>query len=239
HRAHDAPLADLRPRYLRDRPAVAQHEHAVRALDDLFELRGDHQHAEALVGEFLDQHLDLGLGADIDAARRLVEDEQLGIHAEPAGEQDLLLIAAGELPDLLVPPRGLDVQPGDEPVDDRALARLIDDARTRQPGEQRKRQVLPHGHVRYDSLDLAVLGTEAEPVRNGIGGACEAHLLSADRDAACIRWIGAEHGPRYFGASGAEKAGKADDLARIDIDPRPAHPAPDLESFGSQKLPAG
>ena len=65
-------------RQIGDGAAVAQDEDPVGAFDDLFELRGNHQHAEALVGEFLDQRLNLGLGADVDAAGRFVEREEDG-----------------------------------------------------------------------------------------------------------------------------------------------------------------
>ena len=42
------------------------------------------------------QPVDFGLGADIDAARRLVKDHDLRRHGEPFGQHDLLLIAARE-----------------------------------------------------------------------------------------------------------------------------------------------
>ena len=45
--------------------------------------------------------VDLGLGADVDAAGRLVEDEHPGAHRQPLAEHDLLLVAAGEVDDLL------------------------------------------------------------------------------------------------------------------------------------------
>ena len=46
----------------------------------------------------VDQGVDLDLGPDIDAARRLIEDEDRGVVAQPLAEHDLLLIAAAELP---------------------------------------------------------------------------------------------------------------------------------------------
>ena len=49
--------------------------------------------------ELGDLALDVGLGADVDAAGRLVEDDQLGSGGQPAGEQHLLLVAAGEVAD--------------------------------------------------------------------------------------------------------------------------------------------
>ena len=87
---------------------------------------------QALVGELADQRLNLGLGADVDAARRLVEDQQLRVGAEPARQQHLLLVAAGELADLLLGARRLDGEALHESVDDLALARLVDDADARQ-----------------------------------------------------------------------------------------------------------
>ena len=40
--------------------------------------------------------VDLGLRADVDALRRLVEDQHRGLRRQPAAERDLLLVAAGE-----------------------------------------------------------------------------------------------------------------------------------------------
>ena len=42
-----------------------------------------------------EQTIDLGLGADIDADRRLVEDEKIGAVVEPFADDDFLLVATG------------------------------------------------------------------------------------------------------------------------------------------------
>ena len=55
--------------------------------------------ADALGREFADDRMHLGLGADVDAARRLVEDQQRGIGVEPFAQHHLLLIAARQLGD--------------------------------------------------------------------------------------------------------------------------------------------
>ena len=62
---------------LGDLAAVAQHGDAVAEPQHLLQLGGDEQHRHALVGQLGDELLDLGLGADVDAAGRLVEDQQL------------------------------------------------------------------------------------------------------------------------------------------------------------------
>ena len=52
--------------------------------------------------------VDLQLGADVDAAHRVVHQDDLGVGAERAGEQRLLLVAAGERQDVVVDVRRLD-----------------------------------------------------------------------------------------------------------------------------------
>ena len=62
------------------------------------------------VGELVEQPVDLLLGADVDAAGRLVEDEHVAVLGQPLGEDDLLLVAAGEVLHGLVDRRRLDPQ---------------------------------------------------------------------------------------------------------------------------------
>ena len=50
-------------------------------------------------GELADDPVDLRLRRDVDAARRLVEEEHAALVEQPAREHDLLLVAAGEQPD--------------------------------------------------------------------------------------------------------------------------------------------
>ena len=49
------------------------------------------------VGQLVDDRVDLVLGADIDAARRLVEDQHLGLGEQPFAQHHLLLVAAREV----------------------------------------------------------------------------------------------------------------------------------------------
>ena len=54
-----------------------------------------------LVGQRGHLPIDLRLGAHVDAAGRLVEDQHPGLHREPLAEDDLLLVAAREVHHLL------------------------------------------------------------------------------------------------------------------------------------------
>ena len=87
--------------------------------------------------------MDLDLGADVDAARRLVEDQDPRLGREPLGQDDLLLVAAGERLDLLVDAGRADVGLSVElPLGDRALGRGRDEEPREQAGQDRQRDVL-------------------------------------------------------------------------------------------------
>ena len=68
---------DVVVRPLVDLAAVAQHDDPVAEAQHLLEFGGDEHDRHAVGGEVGDELLDLGLGADVDAAGGLVEDEQL------------------------------------------------------------------------------------------------------------------------------------------------------------------
>jgi hypothetical protein len=104
----------------------------------------------------------------VDAARRLVEDQEARLRSEPAGQQRLLLIAAGEQADRLLRVGGADVEEPDEPVGDLVLApprQQPEPAPLRLQGED---DVLPHGQLRNDAFGLSILGREPEPEPGGI-----------------------------------------------------------------------
>ena len=105
-----AVLGDLGAGQRPDDRAIAQHE-------DLSEPSTTSSSSEEMrttarpgFGQIADQALDLGLRADVDAARRIVEEQHPGLEAQDARQQDLLLIAAGQLADPLVGTRRLDPQ---------------------------------------------------------------------------------------------------------------------------------
>ena len=79
-----------------DLAAVAHHDDALGQSKHLLELGGDEDDRKSLARQLGDLALDVGLRADVDAAGRLVEDDQLRGGRQPAGEQHLLLVAAGE-----------------------------------------------------------------------------------------------------------------------------------------------
>ena len=60
-------------------------------------LVGDHDHGHALVGQLLHDVQHLADQLRVERRGRLVEEHQLGLHGQRAGDRDPLLLAAGEL----------------------------------------------------------------------------------------------------------------------------------------------
>ena len=82
---------------LADDLAVEHHEDAVGQRADFVELDRDQQDGLAGIAHLDDLVVDELDGADIDAARRLADDQHVGIALHLAGQNDLLLVAAGEI----------------------------------------------------------------------------------------------------------------------------------------------
>ena len=99
-------------------PAAVEHEDAVGEADDLGQLGGPQQDDPAGVGELADEGVDLVLGADVDAPRRVVEQDDGRGHLQPLGQHDLLLVAARQRRHGGRRSGGLDAEPGDLPIGD-------------------------------------------------------------------------------------------------------------------------
>ena len=72
----------------------------VKLFADRFEVVVDDEDRFALFTEFLEQVEDDRFRAGIDAGHRLVHEVNVGLLSEGAGDEDALLLSAGELPDL-------------------------------------------------------------------------------------------------------------------------------------------
>ena len=106
----DALLGDARRLERRGDAAVAQDQHAVGDMDELRQVAGIEQDRVALGGEVAHQLEDLALGADVDAARRIVEQEHARLGEQHLAEDHLLLVAARQRAGELLGRLGLDAQ---------------------------------------------------------------------------------------------------------------------------------
>ena len=126
------------------------------------------------VGQLVDDRVDLVLGADIDAARRLVEDQHLGVGEQPLRQHHLLLVAAGEVAGHLVDARRADVASACgsrwRPCSSR-MSSITPAVET--PGEVGERDVVLDVVDQDQAVGLAVLGDVGEAVRRPRCRRCE------------------------------------------------------------------
>ena len=94
--AHDLLLPHRLARQLGIDPPIIERDHATAEVDDLQHVRRIEQHRAARIGELAHQEIDLVLGADIDAACRIEQQQHPAFRQQPFSDRDLLLIAAAE-----------------------------------------------------------------------------------------------------------------------------------------------
>src|SRR5690606_30468652 len=85
-------------------------------------------------------------------------------------------------------------------------------------GLDAEHDVLGHGEVAHESLGAAVLGGEGDAAVDRVAGVRDTSRATAHLDASGIRAICAVEQPHEFGATGAQEAGEADDLAVVHLD---------------------
>ena len=119
-----ASLAAISP----DDPSLVHDIDAVADAKQFRHFRGDHQDGLALVGQPVDDRVDFIFGADVDAARRFVEDQHLRIGEQPLRQHDLLLVAAGQVAGHLVDAGRADVGLLAVVVGDVEFAHVVDHA---------------------------------------------------------------------------------------------------------------
>ena len=126
-------------------------------------------------GQLAHQAVDLGLGAHVDALRRLVEDQHRGLRRQPARERHLLLVAAGEVcrpacraTAALIAKRSTNV-PASAP-----LPRRVEERPARRRAQDGERGVRGHRHLEDHAVAPAVLGDVGDAERDGLRGRVDA-----------------------------------------------------------------
>ena len=195
-------------------PALRHDHDAVRQREHLRQVGGHHQERHAARGEIAQDAVDVRLGADVDAARRLIDDEDARVARQPLGEQHLLLVAARQIAHL-----ALDVRRGDAQLVDIALA----DLRASRPSTagpsacRRGRLAATTLAVIVKSmnrpLSLRSSGSIEMPAAMESDGTVRPQLAAVDQHAARLDGPRAEDRLADLRAPGAEQAREADDLA--------------------------
>ncbi len=196
------------------------HDHdPVRHAQHLGQFGRNHDHGDAVLRQPRDQAVNFGLRADVDAARRLVEDQDPGLRQQPARDQHLLLVPAREVLDPLLQIRGLHPQP---------LAHLLAQALHRglfhetglhmalvQRGDL---HVLEDRELQEAAGVLAVLGQQRHALAHRIGRRGDGDRAAIHPDRAGGGGRDPEDRLRHIGAPRPHQPGKAQDLAPVQLE---------------------
>src|SRR5260221_11825702 len=226
---HDPFLRRVERRELLDHAALAADQDAVRQIHDRGQVGRDDDGGQALVGQAGDQLVDLGYGADLDAARRLVEDDDAGLLHQALADHHLLLVAAGQLDDARVVidrANAEDAAPaGSELVH---LAPADERPPVAAGGEQAGIEVLGDRHGLEEAFGFAILGDVDDAILDRLAGHAIAHQPVVERDLAAAPEVAlgdAGDDLECFRPPGADQPEHAGDLAGIDREGGVAHHA--------------
>lgn len=82
--------------------ALAHHDDAVGLGNDVGEVVGDHENADAVLRDAAEGLAQLALGGEVEGVRGLVKEEHLGLMHESAGDHNAALLAGGHFSDELL-----------------------------------------------------------------------------------------------------------------------------------------
>ena len=193
--------------------AFVHNDDAVGKAGEFGQFGGDEQNGGAFGSELADDAVDFVFRADVHAARRFVEDEDVRIGAEPFSEDDFLLVAAGEGCRCRFERSGTDGKPGDF-----ALRRLFfgGKAQKAEAGgkafQRRHADVAADGVAEDKPLFFAVFGDEADAVVDGFYRIFDVHGFVIEADGAA-RGHHAEDGVHHFGTACADEPEETEDFA--------------------------
>src|SRR5262249_55072817 len=140
-----------------------------------------------------DQVIDFLFGTDVNAARRLVEEQHAWPEQQPFGQYGLLLVAAAEVQDEALAIGRADIQTLNHGV--RVAAFLLAIEKAGRPAiafQARQTDIVLHGHFQNETLLLAVFRNQREPGGDGFARRADLDRLSGHRNRATPRRLDAE-----------------------------------------------
>ena len=164
--------------------------------------------------EIAEDAVDLGLGADIDAAGRLVEEDDPRADRQHLGDGDLLLVAAGQRRDRIADAAAPEVEPVAE--DRRLLGFLlgVDGAPGgRDLAEVERRDVGGDREVEEDAIALAVLREIDDAVVDAVAIGADRQRLAIEDDLAAACPLQAADALDDLAPAGADQSGDPENLA--------------------------
>jgi len=177
------------------------------------QVTGDPEDGLALGGQLADEGVDVGLGAHVDAARRLVQEQHVGLLMQQPRQRHLLLVPAREARNRLVGPLRADAEAPDPLAGRLACAAAAQQAERDVGPEAAEGQVIDHRQVLGQAFGLAVLRQVPDAARQHPRGLPAGGRDALDADLAADDFVEAEDGPHQFRPAGADEPGNAEDLA--------------------------
>ncbi len=154
----------------------------------------------------------------VDAARRLVHDDDLGLALHGLAQHQLLLVAAGELAGTHRGIAGPDVEAARRPLQRPGLAGGVEEDAAQMALQRQQREVGPQPHIGQQPFALAVLGHVGEPRRQRLRDVREARDLAAHLDLARRAVVQADDRFGDRRSARADEAGEAEDLTLAQIE---------------------
>ena len=228
---------------LADDPAFGHDEHPVAQVRQFLGLGGYDEHRHALARKVADQTMNFGACADVDAARRFVENEHFGPRRQPSGDDHLLLVAAAQSSDRRFGAGRLDREVANGAVGERLSAAAADEGRRSMEDD---RLEIGEAQVEGDALgqdqplDPPLLRHEADPSLDGVRRTARRVGLAFERHRALLRAVDAKQEPSQLGPACADEAAKSKDFALPQIEAHAFDPWRAGEgAYGKSRLAGG
>ncbi len=164
-------------------------------------------------GELREQPVHLGLGAHVDPAGGLVDDQHLRSGGQPLGEHDLLLVATGERGDRVGDPGVLHLELHGPVERATALGAPVHQAGPYRLLESRQADVALDRHAHHQALGAPVLGNHGHTRRHRGRGRTGLQLAPADLDFTAVPAVDPEDRAGDLRTTGADESGKSHDLS--------------------------
>src|SRR5207245_3287592 len=167
----------------------------------------DEDDGDSIVGELVDDLMDLCLRPYVEAPRRLVEDEDPRSRIEPLAQHNLLLVAAREGTGGGLHGGSPDAQAFPEALCHGGLSCPPDEAETAEVATQRRQRDVCRDRKREDEAELpTVLGRVGDPDSVRVLRAPDRDRPTVEQHLADGRWRDAEHREAHVRPPGSNEA---------------------------------
>ena len=211
---HDLFLAGSSGIHFTGHTAAGHNHDPVADAQKFGHLRGDHNNGLSLVGQIQNELIDLILGANVDTAGRLVQQQHLRLSQQPAADNDLLLVAAGEAADLGLLRGSLGTHGVDILLSIGPLGLLAqENAKAFMPLQAGNNRIIPDAEYAEDTGGPALFGDQGKAIFDALAGVSVLTDLAAQRDLALLTGPDTKNALQRLGTAGAVQSGQTQHLA--------------------------